>query len=138
MANRSGLESCSGGTASQRDAELAPRSDRDRSTSGPDVKAMDALLSNARVIAEATSRISGLVGRLKVFAGIDQSRYTRVDLVQSIEDTIALLKSDFEQRVTVSIERESVPFIFGYATELHQLFLNCCVTLCRRSMGQAP
>src|ERR1700694_672757 len=93
-------------------------------TSGPDAKAMDALLSNARVISEATSRISGLVSRLKVFAGIDQSRYARVDLVQAIEDTIALLKSEFENRVTVVIERESVPLIFGYATELHQLILN--------------
>lgn len=93
-------------------------------TSGPDVKAMDALLSNARVIAEATSRISGLVGRLKVFAGIDQSRYARVDLVQAIEDTVALLKSEFEDRVKVIIEHEPVPVIFGFATELHQLILN--------------
>jgi len=61
--------------------------------SGPDAKAADALLSNARVISEATRRISRLVGRLKVFAGIDQSRYARVDLVQSIEDTVALAKA---------------------------------------------
>ena len=93
-------------------------------TSGPDAKAADALLSNARVIFEATRRISSMVGRLKVFAGIDQSRYTRVDLVQSIEDTVALFKPEFEDRITVTIEREPVPVIFGYATELHQLFLN--------------
>jgi signal transduction histidine kinase len=93
-------------------------------TSGPDAKAVDALLTNARVICEATRRISSLVGRLRVFAGIDQSRYTRVDLVQSIEDTVALLKPEFEDRIAVIIESEPVPVIFGYATELHQLFLN--------------
>src|SRR6202011_3486877 len=93
-------------------------------TSGPDAKAMDALLANARVISEATRRISRLVGRLRVFAGIDQSRYGRVGLLQSIEDTVALLKPEFEDRVTVTIEREPVPVIFGYATELYQLFLN--------------
>jgi signal transduction histidine kinase len=93
-------------------------------TSGPDAKAVDALLSNARVISEATRRISSLVGRLRIFAGIDQSRYARVDLVQSIEGTVALLKPEFEDRITVTIECEPVPLIFGYATELHQLFLN--------------
>src|SRR5437588_911254 len=36
-------------------------------TSGPDAKAVDALLSNARIISEATRRISSLVGRLRVF-----------------------------------------------------------------------
>jgi signal transduction histidine kinase len=91
---------------------------------GPDAKAADALLSNARVISEATRRISSLVGRLKIFAGIDQSRYTRVDLVQSIDDTVALLKPEYEDRVIVTVEHERVPVIFGYATELHQLFLN--------------
>ncbi len=93
-------------------------------SAGPDPKAVDALISNARVISEATRRISSLVGRLKIFAGIDQSRFARVDVVQSIEDTVALLKPEFDGRVTVTVEHESIPVIFGYATELHQMFLN--------------
>ena len=92
--------------------------------SGPDAKALEALLSNAQVISEATRRISSLVVRLKVFAGIDQSRYAPVDLVQAIEDTVALLKPEFEDRIAVTVESEPVPVIFGYAPELHQLFLN--------------
>jgi signal transduction histidine kinase len=109
--------------AIQSSANVAMRA-AEKLTSGPDAKAMEALMSNARVISEATSRISGLVGRLKVFAGIDRSRYSQVDLVQAVEDTVALLKSEFENRVAVVIERETVPIIFGYATELHQLIFN--------------
>ena len=91
---------------------------------GHDRKAVDALLSNARVITEATRRISSLVARLKVFAGIDQSRHARIDIAQALEDTVALLRPEFEDRVKVVIQHDPVPAIYAYATELHQLFLN--------------
>lgn len=91
--------------------------------SGNDPRAVQALQENARVIHQATQRISGLVGRLKVFAGIDQSRTARVDILQAIADTVALMRPEFEDRVEVSVEG-SAPPIYAYATELHQLFLN--------------
>lgn len=91
---------------------------------GYDLKAVNVLQSNARVIADATRRISDLIGRLKVFAGIDQARYAKIDLVRAIEDTVALIRPEFDQRVNVIVVHEVSPSIYAYATELHQVFLN--------------
>ncbi len=91
---------------------------------GYDRKAVDVILSNAQVITEATRRISHVVERLKVFAGIDQARLARIDVAQAIEDATALMRPEFEDRVKVVVDRKPVPVIYAYATELHQLFLN--------------
>jgi two-component system NtrC family sensor kinase len=91
---------------------------------GHDPKAVEALVTNAHVITEASRRISSLVARLKVFAGVDQARYARTEIVQAVEDAVALLRPEFEDRVEVHIEHASVPAIYAYPTELHQLFLN--------------
>lgn len=93
-------------------------------TSRHDPKAVEALITNARVITDASRRISSLVSRLKVFAGIDQARYARTDIVQAVEDALALLRPEFEDRVEVRILHDGVPAIYAYASELHQLFLN--------------
>jgi signal transduction histidine kinase len=90
---------------------------------GGDGKTIDVLVSNAQVITEATRRISNLVGRLKVLAGVDQSHHGRVDLVRAIEDTVALLRPEFEDRVEVRIHPEASPSVYGYPTDLHQMFL---------------
>lgn len=94
-------------------------------TKSYDKKAVEALQSNNRVITEATRRISDLVGRLKVFAGIDQARYARVDIVRALNDTVALLRPEFDQRVAVQVESDGpAPPIYAFATDLHHLFLN--------------
>ena len=92
--------------------------------SGYDAKAVATLQSNAKVIAEATRRISDLVSRLKVFAGIDQARYAKIELLRAVEDSIALLRPEFEDRIKVFVEHEPVPPLYVYPTELHQVFLN--------------
>ena len=94
-------------------------------TSGPDAKVVDALLTNARVISEATRRISSLVGRLRVFAGIDQSRYARVDLVQSIEDTVALWPKEaiWDSRLCLADLRIRGYFMIGGHVERLQRYV---------------
>lgn len=91
---------------------------------GHDPKAVKALQQNAKVITQATSRISDLVSRLKIFAGIDQARYAKVNILRAIEDSIALLRPEFEDRIKVFVEHETVPELYVYPTELHQAFLN--------------
>jgi signal transduction histidine kinase len=89
-----------------------------------DEKAVKVLKSNAQVITEAARRISELVSRLKVLAGIDQAQYTRLELANAVTDVVALLRPQFDQRVTVSVEAGDLPPIYGYAAELYQVFLN--------------
>ncbi len=91
---------------------------------GPDNKAIEALLTNARLITDATRRISNLVQRLKVLAGVDQARYGKVDIPQALDDAVALLKPEFEDRVEVTVDAGKVPVIYAYPADLHQLFLN--------------
>jgi signal transduction histidine kinase len=91
---------------------------------GHDLKLVRVLQSNSGVITEGTRRITELVSRLKVFAGIDQARYAKINIVTAVKDAVALLQPEFEERVKVAIEHGSVPDIFAYATDLHQLFLN--------------
>jgi signal transduction histidine kinase len=109
--------------AIQSSADVAIKA-ADRLLMSHDVKAAAVLRSNARVIADASLRISELVKRLKLIGGIDQARYSRIDLVSAVEDVVALLRPEFEPRVTVSIEHDDVPPIYAYATELYQVFLN--------------
>ena len=91
---------------------------------GYDIKLVQALESNAQLISGAASRISELVARLKVFAGVDQARYGKMDIVSAVKDSIALLRPEFQDRVEVTVEHECIPNIYAYATDLHQLFLN--------------
>ena len=97
----------------------------DKLAAGHDPKAVVALRDNAQVITDASRRISELVTRLKLLAGIDQARYSRIDVGRAVDDVVALLRPEFDQRVSVSVEREDVGLlIYGYATELYQVFLN--------------
>ena len=89
-----------------------------------DPRTASALKTNAQVIIEASHRISELVQRLKLLAGIDQARYTTIDVKRAVQDVIALLRPEFEDRVEVTIECADVPTLFAYATELYQVFLN--------------
>ena len=89
-----------------------------------DVTLVQLLASNAEAISGAALRISELVARLKVFAGVDQARYGKMDIISAVKDSIALLRPEFQDRVAVRVEHECLPNIFAYATELHHLFLN--------------
>jgi two-component system NtrC family sensor kinase len=89
-----------------------------------DVKAVNALRANAQVITDASRRISELITRLKLLAGIDQAPYSRMDIVRALEDVVSLLRPEFADRVSVSLEHEAIPPIYAYTTELYQVFLN--------------
>jgi signal transduction histidine kinase len=89
-----------------------------------DVKLIELVQSNASVITDATRRISELMSRLKVFAGVDQARYGKIDIVAAVQDCIALLRPEYEDRVRISVRHECIAPIYAYPTELHQLFLN--------------
>ena len=62
------------------------------------------LRTNARLIADASQRIGKLVTSLKGFAHLDRAEFGEIDIVQSLENTLALLEPEFRGRVAV--ERE--------------------------------
>ena len=91
---------------------------------GHDLKAVGVLQENTKVIVDASRRMSELVTRLKVIAGVDQARYTRVDLVQAVNDVMALLRPEYDQRVELTLEHEDVPPVYVHGPDLYQVFLN--------------
>jgi signal transduction histidine kinase len=91
---------------------------------GHDVRAAEVLRVNAQVITEASRRISEVIMRLKLLAGIDQAPYSRIELQRAVEDVISLLRPEFQDRVSVSVEAKPTPPIYAHAAELYQVFLN--------------
>jgi signal transduction histidine kinase len=91
---------------------------------GHDPKAARALQENAKVIVDASRRMSELVTRLKVIAGVDQARYSKLDLVQAVHDVMALLRPEYDQRVDINVEHDEIPAVYVHGTDLYQVFLN--------------
>ena len=78
-------------------------------------------------IRQAATRISSLVAAIKGFSHMDQSMVAEpVDLVRSLDNTIAVLKSKVRSRsaaVALDVERD-LPLVRGFAGELNQIWGN--------------
>ena len=79
---------------------------------------------SSRLIADASARISKLVTSLKSFAHLDRAEFGEIDVVQSLEHTLALLEPEFRGRVTVERDYQPVPRLNAYGAELNQVFMN--------------
>jgi signal transduction histidine kinase len=81
----------------------------------------------ASEIEDAATRISGLVLAIKGFTHMDQATVAEpVDLVQGLENTVAVLKSKARSKsASVRIEVEpALPRVRGFAGELNQIWVN--------------
>jgi two-component system NtrC family sensor kinase len=96
----------------------------DRLGSTENNPAIDVLRTNARLISEAGQRITKLVTSLKSFAHLDRAEFGEIDLVRSLEDTLALLEPEFRGRVAVERDYQPVPRLHAYVGELNQVFMN--------------
>ncbi|HYI97931.1 MAG TPA: tetratricopeptide repeat protein [Bryobacteraceae bacterium] len=86
--------------------------------------AIETLRTNARLISDASHRIGKLVTSLKAFAHLDRAEFGEIDLVQSLEHTLALLEPEFRGRVAVERDYQPVPRLHAYVGELNQVFMN--------------
>ena len=86
--------------------------------------ATETLRTNARLINDASRRIGKLVTSLKAFAHLDRAEFGEIDLVQSLEHTLALLEPEFRGRVAVERDYQPVPRLHAYVGELNQVFMN--------------
>jgi signal transduction histidine kinase len=84
----------------------------------------DLLRSNARLMAEATDRISVTINRLKGFAGVDLAEYREADLLQGVDEALAILAPSFGDRIEVIRECQPLPLVRCYAAEMNQVFLH--------------
>jgi signal transduction histidine kinase len=86
--------------------------------------AIDVLRTNARLISDASQRIGKLVTSLKGFAHLDRAEFGEVDVMQSLEHTLALLEPEFRGRVTIERDYGPIPRLNAYGAELNQVFMH--------------
>jgi signal transduction histidine kinase len=76
-------------------------------------------------IESSTSRISDLVGAIKEYTYMDQSRVQNVDVVKSLETTLTILNHKLKQGVAVQRDYQRVPLLVNsFGSELNQVWTN--------------
>ena len=77
------------------------------------------------VIENSTSRISDLVGTIKEYTYLDQAPVQDVDVVHSLETTLAILNHKLANGITVQREYQPVPLLMdSFGPELNQVWTN--------------
>ncbi len=93
-------------------------------------KALKVLEQSGAAATEAAQRITGLVGSLAEFTGLDKAELRRVDLQQGIESALTLLLPRMEGRISVERDYGELPPILCYASELNQVFAGLVQNAC--------
>src|SRR6202165_4645903 len=76
-------------------------------------------------IESSTSRISDLVGAIKQYTYMDQAPLQNVDIVKSLETTLAILNHKLKQGIVVQRDYQRVPFLVNsFGSELNQVWTN--------------
>ena len=73
---------------------------------------------------EGIDRVTGIVQGLKDFSRVDKSDWQPVDVHDSIESTLNVLKHELEQKVDVVKQFADLPAIECLPFQLNQVFLN--------------
>jgi signal transduction histidine kinase len=105
-------------------AEASP----DVYASNPRIQSTLRVIEDAnKVIESGSSRVAGIVKRLRSFARLDEAELKTVDLHEGIEDTLLLLHHELKHGVTVTKHFGPLPPIACYPSQLNQVVLNLLV-----------
>jgi len=89
--------------------------------------ALKVLENTGNVISDGSKRIAEIVARLKSFAKLDEAELQNVNIHRGIDETLALLEHDFQDRIVVSREFGSIPNITCNPRQLNQVWLNLLI-----------
>jgi len=76
------------------------------------------------VIATASSRVTEIVRRLRSFARLDEADIKTIDIHESIEDTLVILRHELKHGITVVKNYGTIPKVACYPGRINQVFLN--------------
>jgi signal transduction histidine kinase len=85
---------------------------------------VEATHGELKVLKDSAKRIQKTVARLKAFARLDASAYERIDVLNAVENTIALIEPQIRNRISVERAYEDVPAIYGFGADLNQTVMN--------------
>lgn len=80
--------------------------------------------SNHQVITAASKRIARIIESLKAFSRLDEAKYQRIDIHESIDTALNLLQHELKDKVIIVKKYGKLPLIQGYSGELNQVFMN--------------
>ena len=76
-------------------------------------------------VEEAAERAAILTQQLSAYCGRGSSHLEKVDLTETVEGTLSLMRSSINARVLVKVElTENLPVVWGDSARFRQLFLN--------------
>ena len=79
-------------------------------------------------IEEGARRVSGIVTDLSAFSRVDESAFTKVDINEGLDRTIAILAYEWAHRIEIKKEYEGgLPHVSGIPGQLFQVFTNILV-----------
>ncbi len=84
---------------------------------------MSILRESHDTIVAASDRISNLVKNLKGFAHLDEASYQKVDLLEGIENTLALLHPEIKDGIQIERQYGDLPLIYCNPGEINQVFM---------------
>jgi signal transduction histidine kinase len=99
-------------------------------------KALKVISDANQVIATGTERVMKIVRSLRSFARLDEAELNRVDLHESIDNTLTLVHHDIKDRVEVVKDYGDVPPVVCYPSRLNQVFLNILVNASQAIEGE--
>jgi signal transduction histidine kinase len=79
---------------------------------------------SSAVIDDGSERIVTVVKKLRSFARLDEAELKSADIHQGLDDTLALLRHELEDRIRVKRNYEEIPRVRCYPGRLNQVFLN--------------
>ena len=82
------------------------------------------MVSDHVVTVAASERLTKIVNSLKSFVQLDRAALQDTDLHEGIDNTLMLMKHDFEDRIEVVKEYGTLPRVRSNPSELNQVFIN--------------
>jgi len=90
-----------------------------------DLTSLFSTISDANsVITSASSRVTEIVKRLRSFARLDEAELKSIDIHESIEDTLVILRHELKHGITVEKNYGTIPNVSCYPGRINQVFLN--------------
>ncbi|HEY5799307.1 MAG TPA: ATP-binding protein, partial [Burkholderiaceae bacterium] len=105
-------------------------SNEDRTVMQAIEQRIDEMREKTGTVLEGTTRIRDLVRDLRTFARLDEAEKKTVDLVQSLNSTIHLVRSRYAQTVEIRTDFAFQPLLECWPAQLNQVFMNIIVNAC--------
>lgn len=73
---------------------------------------------------DGAKRTKDIVLGLRNFSRLEEAKLNEIDVVKSLDTTLDLLQGEIKGRVQIFKNYEKIPKIFGYASQINQVFMN--------------